>query len=79
MIETAATGQAMRAARAAEVARARAAAVGVASERAAEAAKAFTAALRGDSPPIWLELAVKYDVPEFGADPLPLPTFADAA
>lgn len=27
--------------------------------------------------PIWLELSAKFDVPEFHADPLPMPTFAD--
>lgn len=26
-------------------------------------------------PALWLELCIKYDVPEFGAEPLPLPTF----
>lgn len=26
-------------------------------------------------PALWLELCTKYDVPEFGAEPLPLPTF----
>lgn len=27
------------------------------------------------TPALWLELCVKYDVPEFGAPVLPLPTF----
>lgn len=31
------------------------------------------------TPPLWLELCIKYNVQEFGAEPLPLPTFENTA